>query len=190
MLRRACLVVAFFSLPACITLRGAAGPVMTPDGHAGVEAAIAMGAGNGLGDHRGWFVSSKFGFSLEPIDKEPGLVLQACADYVSEKGAAERDHGLAWRAGARLGGRPVFVSEEETVGYMSVGAAVAVFPLSWAPRSYSGGGNEKMGDLFDFGDQRTYYNLGLELAAERLFSPEADDHWLLSLALVFDMSSL
>jgi hypothetical protein len=167
---------------------------MTPEREVGTELTIAMGAGNGLGKERAWFVSSKFGFALAPREKEFGLVLQASADYVSEVGAAERGKGPAWRAGLRYGARPVFGEEAdgEKVTYLSAGAAVAVFPWSWAgSRGGSYQENEKMGDLFgSLDDQHGFLNVGFELAGERMFAKDADDAWLISLALVVEATFL
>lgn len=183
------LALALLSLPACFTVRGSAGPVMTPKREVGMDATFAVGAGDGLGRDRAWFVTSEFGFGLSPVGTEPGLVLQAGVDYVSQEAAARSEGGIAWRAGGRLGARLVFIDEEETVGYNTVGAAIAIFPLNWISKGGGRASHEKIGDIFNFGDTRGYTNLGVELSAERMFSREADDAWLVSLQLVFDMNT-
>jgi hypothetical protein len=186
-------VLPLVALAGCVTLRTGVGPTMTGRGQGGGEANIGFGAGGGLGEDRAWFVSERIGFALAPVEKDFGLVLQAQADYVSEEGAAHRDMGFAWRAGLRAGSRLVFVDKEdgEPVSYATIGAAVAMFPWSWAGSRGGGYENDKIGPLFPSLDQRGFTNLGFELSGERNFGLDGvADQWLISLALVFEVSFL
>ena len=170
--------------PGCLTVRGSVGPVFTPRGQTGMDAAVTVGAGGGLGPDHGWFVTSKIGFALAPVEKEPGLVVQAGVDYVAQVPAP------AFRAGLRAGVRPVFGDEAdgEALGYGTVGAAVAVFPWRRAGPRHDYSREDKLGSLF--GHQRGYHGLGVELGLERLFADGTESTWLIGLALVFDMTTL
>lgn len=165
--------------PGCLTGRAAIGPSFTPAGP-GLDAAVTIGAGGGAGEQRAWYVVEEIGFVISPVDREPGLLVRAGVDYLSED-----DDGIPWRIGARVGGRPVVGSGQS---YAAFGVTAALFPISRAGPAHDDSQEDKFGDFF--GHQRGYRNVGLEVGVERLVSGDVPDEWLFTLRLVGELNTL
>jgi hypothetical protein len=180
-------LLALLAFPGCFTGRVAAGPTISSHANPGVDAKGGLGMGWGKNEH-GFYFAANVGFTVANDRRAPGILIEGAYDYVSERGARDRD-GIPFRAGLRSGVRLTFEGAEMAEDgsgpppVIAIGGAVALFPWSkYSPdRSET---HEKMGRLFPRVDG--YRNLGLELGVYRLIDDRNPDAWMFSLAFVAD----